>query len=76
MFWPGKQEPSSAMNTIRAKRQCDPDHVPREIHADAYLMIDGDDTYPAEYARQNGSDLVLNDKGGHGHRRPPFFHLF
>ena len=33
----------------------------REIHADAYLMIDGDDTYPAEYARQM-VDLVLNDK--------------
>lgn len=46
----------------------------REIHADAYLMIDGDDTYPAEYARQM-VDLVLR-QGGHGHRRPPFFHLF
>ena len=32
----------------------------REIDADCYLMIDGDDTYPAEYARQM-TDLVLND---------------
>ena len=30
----------------------------REIDADCYLMIDGDDTYPAEYARQM-TDLVL-----------------
>ena len=33
----------------------------REIEADCYLMIDGDDTYPAEHARQM-CDLVL-DKG-------------
>lgn len=33
----------------------------REIHADAYLMIDGDDTYPAEYAREM-IDLVLEQK--------------
>lgn len=32
----------------------------REIEADCYLMIDGDDTYPAEYAREM-CDLVLND---------------
>lgn len=32
----------------------------REIDADCYLMIDGDDTYPAEYAREM-CDLVLND---------------
>ncbi len=32
----------------------------REIDADCYIMIDGDDTYPAEYARQM-ADLVLND---------------
>lgn len=31
----------------------------REIHADCYLMIDGDDTYPAENAAQM-VDLVLN----------------
>ena len=32
----------------------------REIDADCYIMIDGDDTYPAEYARQM-ADLVLNE---------------
>ncbi len=31
----------------------------REIDADAYLMIDGDDTYPAEHAKDL-IDLVLN----------------
>lgn len=31
----------------------------REIDADCYLMIDGDDTYPAEHAREM-ADLVLN----------------
>lgn len=33
----------------------------REIEADCYLMIDGDDTYPAEDARKM-CDLVLNEK--------------
>lgn len=33
----------------------------REIDADCYLMIDGDDTYPAENARQM-CDLVLSGK--------------
>lgn len=33
----------------------------REIEADCYLMIDGDDTYPAESAREM-CDLVLNGK--------------
>lgn len=33
----------------------------REIDADAYLMIDGDDTYPAEFARQM-VELVLDKK--------------
>ena len=32
----------------------------REIDADCYLMIDGDDTYPAENAREM-CELVLND---------------
>ena len=32
----------------------------RDINADCYLMIDGDDTYPAENARTM-CDLVLND---------------
>lgn len=31
----------------------------REIQADCYIMTDGDDTYPAEYAREM-VDLVLN----------------
>ena len=31
----------------------------RDIDADCYLMIDGDDTYPAENAREM-CDLVLN----------------
>ncbi|MFR9557769.1 MAG: glycosyltransferase family 2 protein [Rikenellaceae bacterium] len=34
----------------------------REIDADCYLMIDGDDTYPAENARQM-CDLVLRGEG-------------
>ena len=33
----------------------------KEIDADCYLMIDGDDTYPAESAREM-CDLVLKDK--------------
>ncbi|MCF0178702.1 MAG: glycosyltransferase, partial [Bacteroidales bacterium] len=32
----------------------------RQIDADCYLMIDGDDTYPAENAREM-CDAVLND---------------
>lgn len=41
----------------------------REIQADCYLMIDGDDTYPVENARQmcdevlnNGVDMVIGDR--------------
>lgn len=33
----------------------------REIDADCYLMVDGDDTYPTEYAKQM-IDSVLNQK--------------
>ncbi len=33
----------------------------REIDADCYVMIDGDDTYPAEHAREM-VDLVLDKK--------------
>ncbi len=33
----------------------------REINAECYIMADGDDTYPAEFARQM-ADLVLNKK--------------
>lgn len=41
----------------------------RDIDADCYLMIDGDDTYPAEYAPkmveevlQNRADMVIGDR--------------
>ena len=41
----------------------------REIEADCYLMIDGDDTYPAENAREmceqvleGGADMVIGDR--------------
>lgn len=41
----------------------------REIEAECYLMVDGDDTYPAEYARQmveevlyKQADMVVGDR--------------
>ncbi len=41
----------------------------REIDADCYIMIDGDDTYPAEFARKmcdkvldDGYDMVIGDR--------------
>lgn len=41
----------------------------RDIEADCYIMIDGDDTYPAEHARQmadlvlkKGVDMVIGDR--------------
>lgn len=41
----------------------------REIEAQCYIMVDGDDTYPMEYARQMadkvleyGSDMVVGDR--------------
>ena len=41
----------------------------REIDADCYIMIDGDDTYPAEHAREmcdkvlvDGYDMVIGDR--------------
>ncbi len=41
----------------------------REIDAQAYIMADGDDTYPAEYAREmvdsilnDGTDMVVGDR--------------
>lgn len=41
----------------------------REIDAKCYLMVDGDDTYPMEYAREmctlvtdNGADMVVGDR--------------
>lgn len=41
----------------------------REIDAECYIMVDGDDTYPAEFGRQmaeyvlqNGADMVVGDR--------------
>lgn len=41
----------------------------REIDADCYIMLDGDDTYPAEYSREmankildDGIDMVVGDR--------------
>ena len=41
----------------------------REIDAKAYIMVDGDDTYPAEYGRkmvncvlQKNADMVVGDR--------------
>ena len=41
----------------------------RDIDADCYVIIDGDDTYPAQYAREmadyvlnNGVDMVIGDR--------------
>ena len=41
----------------------------REIQAECYLMVDGDDTYPAEYGREmadlvlkKGADMVVGDR--------------
>lgn len=41
----------------------------RDINADCYLMVDGDDTYPAEYAREmcqlvleKKADMVIGDR--------------
>ena len=34
----------------------------RDIDADCYLMIDGDDTYPADTAIQGGVDMVIGDR--------------
>lgn len=45
----------------------------RDIDAECYIMTDGDDTYPAECAREM-ADMVLR-AGGYGRRRPPFLQL-
>ncbi len=41
----------------------------REVEAECYIMVDGDDTYPMEYARQmvdkvllNNADMVVGDR--------------
>ena len=46
----------------------------REIDADCYLMIDGDDTYPAENAREM-VDPGAGAQGGYGGGRPAVRHL-
>ena len=47
----------------------------REIQAECYVMVDGDDTYPMEYAAEmvdkvlnHNADMVVGDEA--------FFHLF
>lgn len=47
----------------------------RDIEADCYLMIDGDDTYPAENARDM-CNTVLCGGGRHGHRRSFVINIF
>lgn len=43
------------------------------LEADYYIMVDGDDTYPAETihtmltAAKNGADMVVGDRISHGH---------
>ena len=43
----------------------------QEIDAHCYLIADGDDTYPAEFAPE-----MAAKSGGYGSRRPAFVHLF
>lgn len=33
----------------------------REIDAEAYIMVDGDDTYPAEYGRQMADEVLIKN---------------
>lgn len=60
-------------------------HIFREIDADVYLMVDGDDTYPAEDARAlvdlvlRGADMAVGDrltKGDYGRENKRPFHGF
>lgn len=57
----------------------------RDIDADCYLMIDGDDTYPCEYARKmcnaildENIDMVIGDRLTYSKRtlKKRFFHNF
>ena len=45
----------------------------RDIEADCYLMVDGDDTYPASQAA--ALCARAGRTCGHGHRRPAVLHL-
>ena len=47
----------------------------REIDAECYIMVDGDDTYPAEAAGQNGR-TGFGKTGGHGCRRQVVIYVF
>ena len=46
----------------------------REIDADAYILVDGDDTYPAEDRTGNGT-ARSGKASRHGRWRPPIQHL-
>ena len=41
----------------------------REIDARCYIMIDGDDTYPLEYAREMADKVLLEGSGYGGWRQ-------
>ena len=43
----------------------------REIDAHCYIMVDGDDTYPMEYAREMANKVLVHGGGG-----SPVYHLF
>ena len=47
----------------------------REIEAECYIMVDGDDTYPSEQCPGNGG-CRFKEKCGHGSGGQAFFHLF
>lgn len=47
----------------------------RDIEADCYLMIDGDDTYPAENALEMCT-YVQSGGGGYGDWRSSFLNIF
>ena len=48
----------------------------RDIDAQCYLMVDGDDTYPAEFAADRCVSKVLKKRNRHGSRRSPVFYIF
>ncbi|MDR1089910.1 MAG: glycosyltransferase family 2 protein, partial [Prevotella sp.] len=58
----------------------------RNIDADIYILVDGDDTYPAEYVHKlikpildHGVDMVMGDRisnGSYGHENKRMFHNF
>ncbi len=57
----------------------------RDVDADAYILVDGDDTYPAEAARgmveavlKNGADMVIGDRltSAYAKENKRLFHSF